>query len=177
MASSRVEAGTSVFLSVSEMDLGVSVDFEQGRQALACVEAWNSACLSSCKWGDRILVELCLDPLAFSVGCNWCDSAPSCCDLILGVSYESVQGHQASSRVDGEIGVFGIVPRPTRFPFEFQCETSLLFRCHRNSGFLSRQSRGIDSHFEMRRGKGAQIECARKLGVPLEWGHECQGTS
>ena len=115
MASSRVEAGTSVFLSVSEMDLGVSVDFEQGRQALACVEAWNSACLSSCKWGDRILVKLCLDPLAFSVGCNWCDSAPSCCDLILGVSYESVQGHQASSRVDGEIGVFGIVPRPMRF--------------------------------------------------------------
>ena len=66
MASSRVEAGTSVFLSVSEMDLGVSVDFEQGRQALACVEAWNSACLSSFEWGVRPLVELYLEPVAFS---------------------------------------------------------------------------------------------------------------
>ena len=33
----------------------------------------------------------------------------SCLFMILGVPFESVQGHQALSRVDGEISVFGIV--------------------------------------------------------------------
>ena len=37
---------------------------------------------------------------------------PSCCELILGVPFESVQGNQALSRVDGEIRVFLIVARP-----------------------------------------------------------------
>ena len=78
---SQVEAGTSGLLSISDMDLGVSVEFEQGRQASPCVEAWNSACLSSCKWGD---------------------SGPSCCDLILGVTFESMQEHQALFQRDVE---------------------------------------------------------------------------
>ena len=46
-ASSRVEARTSGFLSNYDVDLGVSVEFELGRQASSCVEAWNSACLLS----------------------------------------------------------------------------------------------------------------------------------
>ena len=36
------------------------------------------------------------------------------------------------------------------------------------SGSLSIQSRGIDPHVEIRRGEGAQINCAGKLGVPPE---------
>ena len=46
-ASSRVQAGTSGFLSISDIDLTVSVEFEQGRQASSCVEALNLACLLS----------------------------------------------------------------------------------------------------------------------------------
>ena len=46
-ASSRVEARTSGFLSISDIDLRVSVEFEQGRQALSCVEACNSGSVSS----------------------------------------------------------------------------------------------------------------------------------
>ena len=128
-ASSRVEAGTSGFLSISDINLGVSVEFEQGSQASSCVEAWNSACLSSCEWGVRPLVELDLEPAAFSGGCNRGVSALSCCDSILMVPFELVQGHQALSRVDGEITVFGTVAQPTRVPVEFQCETGLLLRC------------------------------------------------
>ena len=45
----------------------------------------------------------------FSGGCNRGVSGPSYCDLILGGTFESVQGHQALSRVDGEIGDFGIL--------------------------------------------------------------------
>ena len=57
-ASSRVEAGTSGFLSIPDIDLGVSVEFEQGRQASSCVEAWNSDCLLSWEWGVKPLAEL-----------------------------------------------------------------------------------------------------------------------
>ena len=59
-------------------------------------------------------------------------NAYSCLLMILGVPFELVQGHQTLSRVDGEIGVFGIVVRPTRVPVEFQCETGLLLSCNGN---------------------------------------------
>ena len=59
-ASSRVEARTSGFLSNYDVDLGVSVEFELGRQASSCVEAWNSACLLSLEWGVKPLVVLIL---------------------------------------------------------------------------------------------------------------------
>ena len=50
---SRVEAGISGFLSISDIDLGVSVELEQGNQDSSFVEARNSACLSGCSWGVR----------------------------------------------------------------------------------------------------------------------------
>ena len=56
--SSRVEAETSGFLSISDFNSRVSAELEQESQASSCVEEWNSACLSSCSWGDRPLVEL-----------------------------------------------------------------------------------------------------------------------
>ena len=48
-ASSRLEAGTSWFLSISDIDLWVSVEFEQGRQSSSCVEEWKLPYLSSCE--------------------------------------------------------------------------------------------------------------------------------
>ena len=55
--SSRVEAETSGFLSISDLDRRVSAELEQESQASSCVEERNSACLASCSWGDRPLVE------------------------------------------------------------------------------------------------------------------------
>jgi len=60
---------------------------EHGSQASSCVEAQNSACLSSCSWGVRQLVKLHLESAALSGGCNHGVSAPSCCDFILGVTF------------------------------------------------------------------------------------------
>ena len=65
-ASSPVEAGTSGFLSISDFDRRVSAELEQESQASSSVEGWNSACLSSCSWADRPLVELYLEPAGFS---------------------------------------------------------------------------------------------------------------
>ena len=48
--------------------------------------------------------------------------------------YLGFHSNKALSRVDGEIGVFGIVAQPTWFPVKFQCETGLLLRCNGNIG-------------------------------------------
>ena len=48
----------------------VSAELEQESQASSCVEEWNSASLSSLSPGDRPLVELYLEPTAFSIQCN-----------------------------------------------------------------------------------------------------------
>ena len=69
-ASSRVEAGTSGFLSISDSDLRVPAVLGQESQAWSCVEEWNSACLSSCTLGDRPRVELCVEPVGFSGRCT-----------------------------------------------------------------------------------------------------------
>ena len=69
-ASCRVEEGTSGFLSISDIGLGVPAELKQGSQASSSVEARNSTCLSSCSWGVRPLVDLYLEPATFSGGCN-----------------------------------------------------------------------------------------------------------
>ena len=64
--SDEVVPGTSVFLSISDIDHRVSAELEQEGQASSCVEEWNSACLSSCSQADRTLVEFYLEPVAFT---------------------------------------------------------------------------------------------------------------
>ena len=48
-ASSRVEEGTSGILSISDIHLEVSVEFEQGRHDSSYLQTLNSACLLSCE--------------------------------------------------------------------------------------------------------------------------------
>ena len=93
-ASSRVEARTLGFLSIFYFDCRVSADLEQESLASSCVEEWNSTCLSSCSRGDRPLVKLFLEPVAFCRRCNWGVSAPSCGDFILRVTFKEVPGHR-----------------------------------------------------------------------------------
>ena len=62
----------------------------------------------------------------------------------LGVAtqYSGFHSNQALSRVDGEIGVLGVVARPTRVPLEFHCETSLLLRGDGNIGIPFQRKQG-----------------------------------
>ena len=120
-----VEMGNSGFLSCSDVDLSVCLQFQTGSQVSTCAEAWNSAFLSSCKRGFRPPFELNWGPVPFLEFATGLSGLPSCCDLILGVLFVSVQGNQALSQVDGEIRVFPTVARP-RVPVQFQLETVLL---------------------------------------------------
>ena len=54
-----------MFLFISDFDHRVSAELEEESQASSCVEEWNSACLLRCFWGDRPLVELYMEPVAF----------------------------------------------------------------------------------------------------------------
>ena len=82
-ASSRVEAGTSGFLSCSDVVLGLCMPFQTGSQVSTCVEAWNSAFLSSCQRGFRPPAELNLGPGALCGFATRASELPSCCELIL----------------------------------------------------------------------------------------------
>ena len=57
-ASSRVEAGTSGFLTISDFDCRVSVELEQESQASSCVEEGTSGFLSISDSDLRIPAEL-----------------------------------------------------------------------------------------------------------------------
>ena len=77
------------------------LQFQTGSQVSICVEALNSAFLSSCKRGFRPPVELNWGPGAFLEFATGVSVLPLCCELTLGVPFESVPGNQALSRVDG----------------------------------------------------------------------------
>ena len=82
-----------MFLFISDFDHRVSAELEEESQASSCVEEWNSACLLSCSWGYRALVELYLEPVGFSGQCNCGVSAPSCCDFVHRVTFEEMSRH------------------------------------------------------------------------------------
>ena len=54
--------------------------------------------------------------------------------MILGVTFESLQGNVVLARVDGDIRVFLNGSTTTGVALEFQGETGLLLRCDGNVG-------------------------------------------
>ena len=84
-ASSGVEAKTSVLLSCSDMGVGLCMPFQVGSLVSTCVEALNSAFLSSCQRGFRPRAELNLVPGALFGLASGVSELPSCCELILGL--------------------------------------------------------------------------------------------
>ena len=105
-ASSRVEAGNSGFLSISDSIRRVSAKWEQESQASSCVEERNSSCLSSCSRGDRPLVKLYLELVGFSGRCNWGVSDPCVVTSSTGLHSKRYLDIGFLSRVEGENGVF-----------------------------------------------------------------------
>ena len=128
-ASSRVEAGTSGFLSISDSDGRVPEELGQESQASSCVEETNSACLSSCSRGDIPLVELCVEPAGFSGRCTGMSVPLRVVPSSTGLPSKGCPGIGFLSRVDRAIGVFRHVAPPTRLRLELPCETGIILRC------------------------------------------------
>ena len=174
-ASSRIEVGTSGFLSISDIDFRVSAELEQESQASSYVEVRNSACLSSCSWAVTPLVELYLEPAAFSGGCNCCVSAPSCCDFIPGCHLKSCPGIKNYLEWMGKSVSFEMWHDPRGFLSSVNVRPASSLGAMGRSGSHSRQSRGIDPHVEIRRGEGAQIKLCRETWCSSRVRPVCQG--
>ena len=117
-ASSRAEVEISGFLSSCYRDLRFPVDFQQGPQDSSPFEAWNSAFLSSCKSGVRPPIEFRWGAWPFTRGATTESDLPLCCEGILGVSLESVQGNQALFGTEGDLSVLLIFSRNGRVPLK-----------------------------------------------------------
>ena len=114
-----------------------SLGFDQvstGSQASSHFEAWNFTCLSSGKSGVRLPVELRRGTWFFSRVSTRESELPLWCERILGVPLKSVQGNQAISRVERELGVLSNCVRNGKVLHEFQGETGLLLRCEGKVG-------------------------------------------
>ena len=92
--------------------------------------------------GVRPPVELRLGSGPISRGTTGLSVLPSCWELILGFAFESLQGNQAVSCVDGDIGVFSTCDTTSEVPLEFQGETGLLLRCEGNVGIPLQMKQG-----------------------------------
>ena len=77
-----------------------------GSQTSSRIEAWDCPSLSRSKMGVRPPVELRSGSGPICRGATGLSVLLSCCELILGVTFESLQGNEALSRLDGDIGVF-----------------------------------------------------------------------
>ena len=141
-ASSRVEAGTSGFLSISDSDCRVPAELGQESQASSCVEEWNSAWLSSCSRGDRPLVELYVEPADFSGQCRGVLVNFHFVPSSTGLPWKRFLGIGFLSRVDREIGVFRHVSPSTWLCLEYPRETGLILRCTGKGGHPFKTKQG-----------------------------------
>ena len=151
-ASSRVEAGTSGFLSINDSDHRVPAELGQESQASSCLRKGTplasrvvqgvSGPLSSCVWNLRVFQTMHRDV-----------SAPSCCALIHRFSFKDVSGHRDLFKIGP--GNRGLLACGTTHvaSLEFPRETSLILGALGRLVTPSRQSRGIDCPFAIRRGE------------------------
>ena len=94
------------------------------------------------------------------------------------MTFESLQGNETLSRVDGDIGVFLNSGTTPGVHLEFKGETGLLLMCDGNVGIPLQTKQGIGPSSRDEEGKpGLFLSCGRKLGVPLQWKWVCPGTS
>ena len=143
-ASSRVEAETSGFLSISDSYRRVPAELGQERQASSCVEARNSACCSRCSRGDRPVVELYLEPAGFSRPCTGLSVPLRVPTSSTVLHSKRCPGIWFLSRVDWDIGDLRNVAPPTRPRLEFPRENGLILRCDGKVG----------NHFQTKQGNG-----------------------
>ena len=98
-----------MFLSRGDRDLRVPTYFQQGSQALSCVEAWNSTFFLSCKRVIRPPVELRLGTRALSRGATGESDLPLCCEGILVVPFDRCKGNGVYGELSGNSMLFRLV--------------------------------------------------------------------
>ena len=167
-ASSRVEAGISGFLSISDSDRRVPAELGQQSQASSClrngtlltsrVVHWVTDDLLSCVWNLRVFVD----------DARWCQSLFVLCLHPQGCLRRGVR---ASGSYQERTGRLGRSARGTSqvASLEFPPETGLILRCTRKAGnpFQRKQGNRLSCRDQEGR-RGSDEVRAGNLGVPLE---------
>ena len=168
-ASSRVDAGTSGFLSVlTRIPWSLQSRHKRVTPSLL-LRKWTFVCLSSCLQGDSPLVKMSVGPAGFSGRCTRVSVPLRVVPSSTGLLSKRCPGIGFLSRADREIGVFRHVAPPTRLRLEFPRETSLILRCAGKVGNPFTHKAGELTLLSQSRGeKGLRGSGAGNLGVPLE---------
>ena len=151
-ASSRGEAGTSGFLSVSDAERRVPAEFVQESQAPSCLRKGTplasrvaqgvSGPLSSYVWNLRAFQD-------DKWGCQY----PSCCAFTHRAAFEEVSGHRVLIQTGpGDLGR-SACGTSQGGSLEFPCQTGLILRCAGKAGntFQSKQ--------------GYRLSCSHQEGI------------
>ena len=96
---------------------------------------------------------------------------------MLRVTFELLQGNEALSLVDGDIGVFSNGGTTPGVPLEFQGENGLLLSCGGN-GAIPLQTKQWNEPSSQKEWKtGLFLSYGVQLSVPLTWRRVSQGPS
>ena len=168
-SSSRVEAGTSACLTISDSDCRLPAELGQERQVTSFVEARNSAFLSRCSRGDRPLFQLYLEPRGFSRRCTGVSVRLRIANSSTGLHSKRCPGIGFLSRADRVIGVIRNVTPPSRPLLKFLRETGLILRWDEKVGNPFQTKQGNRPSYRDQEGRrGSDEMVPGNLGVPLE---------
>ena len=173
-----VGAGTWRFLSSADMDLGVLLETPQGSQPSSPVGACTCAVLPS--YSSSVAVPFAWIKCsvaftrAFPTGLS---HVPPCCESILGMKVEAVQGKQLPlewTEISGGLLEWWQDPG---VPLAFPVESASSWDSTGMLGILSRRSRERIPHLELRGGNVSPLDVRGTPVLPLEWRRACRGSS
>ena len=144
------------------MDLGVLLESPQGSQSSSRVGACTCAFLPSCSSSVTLPFAWIKGSVAFPRGFpTGLFHVPPCCESILGLKVEAVQGKQVSLEwTETSGGTLGMVARPWRSS-RLSCGERLLLRCDGNAGNSFPTRQGMDPSSRARRRKRGSSGCGR----------------
>ena len=164
------------------MDLGVLLESPQGSQSSSRVGACTCTVLPSCSSSVTLPFAWIKGSVVFARGFptrlfhRAVPRAP-CCESILGLKVETVQGKQVSLEWTETSGGLWEGWQDPGVPIAFPVESASSSDATGMRGILSRPRRERIPPLELGGGNGAPLDVGGTLLLPLKWRRVCRGTS
>ena len=125
-------------------------------------------------WGIPSRLSQKAFPLSFPTGLS---HVPPCCESILSLKVEAVQGKLVSLEWTEASGGLWEWWHDPGVPLAFPVESAYSLDATGTPGILSRPRREWIPPLELGDGNGAPLDVGGTLVLPLEWRRVCRGTS
>ena len=173
-----VGASTWGFVSSADVDLGVLLESPQDSQSSTRVGACTCAFLPSFSSSVTLTFAWIKGSVAFTRAFpTGLSHVPPCCESILGMKVEAVQGKQLPlewTEISGGLLEWWQDPG---VPLAFPVESASSWDSTGMLGILSRRSRERIPHLELRGGNVSPLDVRGTPVLPLEWRRACRGSS